>query len=190
MSRIIQAVLALTLVGAVSVCGQTTKQVEMRHARVVYVSGSDLVVKTPEGTVRHFVVSPNTVFHIDGKDMNVDQLRPGMDLTQTITTTTTDRVVTSVRNVDATVWQVNAPYIIVTMPDGTNRQVRVPDGTKFKIDGEERTVFDLRPGMRLTGTIVTEKPETEISQNSRITGTAPSTPAIIGVLLIEEPQQK
>ncbi len=189
MIRTIQVLLAFILVTVLSTYGRTTKQIEMHHAKVVYVSGNDLVVKTPEGNVRHFVVSPNTVFHIDGKDMSVDQLRPGMELTQTITTTTTDRVVTNVRSVDATVWQVNAPYIIVTMPDGTNKQLRVPDGTKFKIDGQERTVFDLRPGMKLTGTIVTERPETEISQTSRITGTAPSTPAIIGVLLIEEPQQ-
>jgi hypothetical protein len=189
MSRISQTLLALTLMAAGSAWGQITHEIDVRHGKVVYVSGKDLVVKMGDGSVRHVVVPADTVFHVDGKDLSTSDLRPGMELTQTITTTTTNRTVTNVRNVDATVWQVNAPFLIVTLPDGTNKQVRVPDGTKFKIDGEDRTVFDLRRGMRLTGTIVTETPETEISRSSRITGTAPPTPTIIGVLLFEEPEK-
>jgi hypothetical protein len=111
-------------------------------------------------------------------------------LTQTITTTTTNNVVTNVRHVDAKVFEVNPPYVIFTLADGKNRRVKVPDGTTFIIGGEKKTVFDLRPGMHLSGTVVTKAPETVVSTRSRVTGQAPppqpvETPDLVGVLLIE-----
>jgi hypothetical protein len=101
-------------------------------------------------------------------------------------------MVTNVRNIDAKVRMVNAPYVTVVLPDGTSKRVKVPDGTKFNIDGEEKTVFDLREGMQLKGTIVTKSPETVVSSTQKVTGKAPpapknvNTPDYVGVLLIEE----
>ena len=41
----------------------------------------------------------------------------------------------------------NAPSsVILTLPDNTNKQYKVPKGQKFMIDGQEKTVFDLRKG--------------------------------------------
>lgn len=183
--------IALLGVVSLSVSAQTSDQVEVRRGRVVYVSGQDLVVKLEDGTVKHLVVPNDVVFNIDGKQLRVQDLKPGMQLTQTITTTTTNKTVSNVRTVNATVWQVNAPYLIVTLPDGKNKQVKVPDGTKFTVDGEQKTVFDLRPGMKLSGTIVTKTPETLVSRVSSVSGTAPpppkpATPVMVGVLLVEE----
>jgi len=181
-------VVGLTLLGQ----DQVSHQVEIKQGTVVYVSGNDLVVKETSGKVKHFTVPDGYKFHVDGKDITIGNLKPGTHLTQTITTTTTDRTVTSVRNVDATVWQVNPPYLFVTMPDGSNKQVKVPEGTKFIVDGQEKPLFQLDRGMRLKGTIVTETPETVVSSVSKVTGKAPvtkavATPRIIGVLLFEEP---
>ena len=101
----------------------------------------------------------------------------------------------SVRTVQGTVWQVNAPHVIFTGTDGKNKQVKVPEGTKFTIDGEEKTVFDLRKGMKFTATVVTEAAETVVSSTRSTTGSAPPPPKPViasvpakleGPMLIEE----
>jgi hypothetical protein len=181
-------VLATTL--AWNALGQTSQKIEVQKGKVVYVSGQDLVVKMADGSVKHVVVPKDFKFHVDGKDIGIQDLRAGTELTQTITTTRTDTEVTNVRNVDVTVISTKPPYVVVRDADGTNtRQVRVPDGTKFNIEGGEKTVFDLRPGMRLQGTVATTTPKTVVSAERKVAGKAPPTPNIVGVLLIEEPQQ-
>lgn len=179
---------SFALLSAISVCAwsQAHQSVEVKKGRVVYVSGNDLVVKMSDGAVKHFTVPADMRFTVDGREIGVRDLRVGTELTQTVTTTSKDTTVSNVRTVDAKVFQVNAPYLTVTLADGTNKRVKVPDGTKFTVDGEQKTVFDLRPGMQLKGTIVTKTPETVVSSQSRVTGTAPHTPELVGVLLIED----
>ena len=132
---------------------------------------------------------------VDGKQITVHDLRPGMKLQRTTITTTTERPVRSVRTVQGTVWQVNAPHVIFTGTDGKNKQVKVPEGTKFTIGGEEKTVFDLRKGMKFTATVVTEAAETVVSSTRSTTGSAPPPPKPViasvpakleGPMLIEE----
>jgi len=189
--------LGFALLCAVSLTApaQTSQEVQILKGKVVYVSGNDLVVKMQDGAVRHFDVAPGRTFTVDGRDMTVSDLKPGMELTATITTTTTEKTVSNVRTVTGKVFQVHAPYVIMTLPDGTNRQVKVPDGTKFNIDGQEKTVFELKPGMKFSATVVTKTPETVVSRNVGVTGTAPpppapvrpvETPPMVGVLLVEE----
>ena len=57
------------------------------------------------------------------------------------------------------------------------------------IDGQEKTVFDLRKGMNVSATVVTQVPETVVAQQRKVTGSAPpppETPKIEGALLIED----
>jgi LPXTG-motif cell wall-anchored protein len=148
-----------------------------------------------DGTVKHLVVPDSATADVDGKTLTVHDLKPGMHLTKTITTTTTNDTVKSVRVVKGKVWMVNAPYVIVTLANGQNKQYKVPDGMKFDVGGEQKTVFDLKKGMNLTATIVTTTPTTTVSSQSNVTGTAPvvaaapkpATPPQQGALLIEEP---
>ena len=192
-SAIAAFALSTGLTGTVS--AQTTTQTEVRSGTVVYASGNDLVVKMDNGTVKHLVVPDSATADVDGKTLTVHDLKPGMHLTRTITTTTTNEDVKSVRVVKGKVWMVNAPYVIVTLANGQNKQYKVPDGMKFNVGGEEKSVFDLRKGMNLTATIVTTTPTTTVSSNSAVTGTAPvvaaapkpATPPQQGALLIEEP---
>jgi LPXTG-motif cell wall-anchored protein len=177
-----------------TIAAQTTTQTEIRSGTVVYVSGNDVVVKMDDGTVKHVVAPDGATADVDGKTVTVHDLKPGMHLTKTITTTTTNENVTSVRTVKGKVWMVNAPYLIVTLANGQNKQYKVPDGMKFDVDGQQKTVFDLKKGMNLTATIVTTTPTQIVSSDSRVTGTAPvvarapkpPTPPLVGVLLIEE----
>jgi hypothetical protein len=182
-------------VASVGVLQAQTTQTEVKSGTVAYVSGNDVIVKMDTGEVRHFAVSEGRTFNVDGKQLTVHDLKPGTHLTGTITTTSTPKNVRAVRTVTGKVWQVNAPYVIVTLADGKNKQYKVPDGTKFKVNGEDKTVFDLRKGMNVSATVVTDTPETVVSRDTSVSGTGPVakavpkpvTPPQTGALLIEEP---
>ncbi len=171
--------------------GAATKQVSVERGEVVYVSGNDVVVKMENGEVRHVTVPDSARGIVDGKEVSVHELKPGMKLQRTITTTTTPKVVTTVRTIQGKVWMVNAPStVILTLPDGTNKQYRVPKDQKFMIDGQQKTVFDLRKGMNVAATVVTQVPETVVAEQRSVTGSSPPpppTPPQTGALLIDEP---
>ncbi|HYI97273.1 MAG TPA: hypothetical protein VEX68_27285 [Bryobacteraceae bacterium] len=184
--------MGLGCIVAVGLAQQTTT---LERGEVLAVNGNDIVVKMDTGEVRHYTAPPGATANVDGKQIGVTGLRPGMKLQRTTITTTSDRVVQSLRTTEGTVWQVNAPYVIFTGPDGKNKQVKVPDGTKFTIQGEQKTVFDLRKGMKFTATIVTQAPETVVSSVRTTTGNSPPPPRpviatvpakIESTLLIEE----
>lgn len=174
--------------------GQSNVTTQVERAEVVYVSGNDLVVKMENGEVRHLTVPDNVTATVDGKQLTVHDLKPGMKLQRTITTTTTPTTVTTVKTATGRVVQVIAPLnVILSFPDGSpNKQYKIPKDQVFIIDGEKKTVFDLRPGMTITANVVTEKPEVETSVQRTVTGTAPPPPRPVTpppqqVLLIEVP---
>jgi hypothetical protein len=163
---------------------------EVRNAQVVYVEGNDLVLKLENGKVEHLVVPDSDKFTIDGRDVSVSELKPGAKLTQTITTTTAPRYVTSVRNLKGKVWHVTAPgNVIVTLPDHTNQRYSVPKDAKFLVNGKPTTVFNLKKGMLFDATIVTDSTESVVEQAKSVTGTAPApaTAPLLGVLLFQRP---
>lgn len=155
--------------------GASLASTEVRRGEVVYVSGRELIVKMDDGQTKYFTVPQGFRFNVDGRQLSVSQLRPGMRLTQQITTTTTPKTIITVRQVSGKVWYVNAPRsVILTLPDGTNKQFTVPDKAKFEIGGREKTVFDLRKGMQVTATAITQVPETEVTRQSTVTGSSAS----------------
>lgn len=190
--------LAMLVLAAGMVWGQAPKgkagtevtggkvQIDVRNGTVAYVSGDDLVVKMSDGTLKHVVVPSDFRFQVDGKNVANKDLKPGTMLTQVIETTTKEEIVTTVRNVDATVRMVAPPYLTVTAADGTTKRVKVPADTTFNIDGQKKTLFDLKEGMKLTGTVVTHTPTTVVSSKSVVGGTTSPTPTFTGTLLIEE----
>jgi len=179
--------------------GDASYETQMKSGTVVYVSGNDLVVRMDDtGAVQHFTVPDNVTADVDGKQLNVHQLKPGMHLTRAITTRTVPQTVKTVRTIQGRVWHVNPPNtVILTLPDNTNRQYRVPQGQTFNINGREQTVFQLRKGMNVSATVVTEEPLTTVSQTTSVSGTAPPPPPPpaqpmpekVAVLLIESPVQ-
>jgi hypothetical protein len=170
--------------------GPASKNVQVERGEVVYVSGNELVVRMESGEVRHVTVPDTARATVDGKELSVHDLKPGMKLQRTITTTTTPRTVTTVRTVQGKVWQVSPPNrVILTLADGTNKQYKIPKGQKFMIEGQEKTAFELRKGMNVSVTAVSTVPETVVAQQRRVTGSAPPpppTPAIEGALLIDD----
>ena len=66
---------------------------------------------------------------VDGKQLSIHDLKPGMKLQRTITTTTTPMTITTVQTVKGKVWAINPPLsIILTLEDGKNQQFKIPQG--------------------------------------------------------------
>ena len=65
----------------------------------------------------------------------------------------------------------------------------MPSHAKFTINGQKKTVFELKKGMRLEATIVTDEPQTMVGFSKSNVGKAPApaTPPLLGVLLIQRP---
>ena len=172
--------------------GPSTYETTVRSGTVIYVSGNELLVRLPDGTAEHFVVSPSQTFAVDGKQMTIHDLKPGTHLTQTITTKTTPKTITTVRTIDGKVFHVNPPtYVILTLPDGTNKEYRVPKDQVFNVSGKQDTVFQLKKGMTVSATVVKEEPVIEASMHTSVTGVAPKAqvPDTVTTLLVESPPQ-
>jgi LPXTG-motif cell wall-anchored protein len=100
-----------------------------------------------------------------------------MKLERTITTTTTPKLVTTVKSVKGKVWNVTPPSsVILTLEDGSNQQFKIPKGQKFNVDGQMVDAWGLKKGMVITATKVVEEPVTEVSVQRSVSGTMPPPP--------------
>ena len=114
---------------------------------------------------------------VEGKELGIHDLKPGMKLQRTITTSTTPRTVTTVQSVTGKVWQVTPPNsLILTLEDGSNQQFKIPKGQKFTVNGQQTDAFGLKKGMVVSATKVVEVPETVVQQQRKLTGKMPPPP--------------
>jgi hypothetical protein len=158
--------------------GTPTKQVTVQRGEVIYVSGNDVVIKMEDGLLRDFFNVPeSTTVTVDGRQLNVHQIKVGMKIEKQVITTTTPRVITKVETVTGKVWHVSPPStVILTLEDGTNQSFKIPMNQKFSINGEETDAFGLKKGMVVSAQKVTEVPETVVTQQAKMTGTMPPPP--------------
>jgi len=158
--------------------GQSTHQVEVQRAEVVYVNGNDLVLKMEDGTIRHFPNVPESArATVNGKEVGIHDVKVGMKLEKTIATTTTPKVITTVQSVTGKVWAITPPNsVILTLENGQNQQFKIPKGQKFNVDGQMVDAWGLKKGMKVSATKVTETPITSTTQVSKLTGTNPPPP--------------
>lgn len=158
--------------------GQATREVKVERAEVIAVQGNDLIVKMDDGTLRHIANVPeSTRIMADGQQLGIHDLKPGMHLQKTVTTTTTPKVIVTTQTVTGKVWHVSAPNsVILTLENGENQSFKVPAGQKFIVNGKETDVFSLRKGMRVSATKVVEEPITQVEHEASISGHMPPPP--------------
>ena len=158
--------------------GTATHEVKIDRGEVVYVSGNDMMVKMEDGSLEAFNDIPDSkTVRVDGKDLNIHQLKPGMTIERQTITTTTPRLVTTVETVTGKVWHVTPPNsVILTLENGENQKFKIPKGQKFTINGEQKDAFGLKKGMTVNVQRVTEVPETLVSTQIKHTGTMPPPP--------------
>jgi hypothetical protein len=174
--------------------GPAAQTVKVERGEVVYVSGNDLVVKMEDGELRHFPNVPDSATAtVDGKEITVHDLKPGMKLQKTTVTSTTPRMITTVKTVTGKVFHVSPPNsVILTLADGTNQSFKIPKGQKFTVNGQQTDAFSLKKGMNVSATAITEVPETVVSQEVHRTGKMPPPPpepirADVPVLIVSAP---
>ncbi len=155
--------------------GKTTHEVEVQNGEVVAVEGNHLFVKMADGTLRDFPNVPDSAkANVDGQQLGIHDLKPGMKLQHTTITSTTPQVVTTVETVTGKVWHVTPPLsVILTMENGENQSFKIPDGQKFMVEGKETDAWGLKKGMNVSATRITETPLTSVSQHTQVTGTMP-----------------
>ena len=170
----------------------STQQVKVEKGTVVMVSGNDLWVKDDAGQMRHFPNVPESVrVTVNGQQLGIHDLKPGMTIERTTITTTSDKLVTTTQTVTGKVWHVNPPLsVILTMDDGTNQEFKIPKGQKFNVNGQMTDAFGLKKGMSVTATKIVEVPETQVTQQKILAGQmppppppAPDQPVLIAVLV-------
>lgn len=158
--------------------GAATKEVKVEQGEVVYVSGNHLIIKMADGTIRDIPNVPDSArATVDGKEIGINDVKVGMKLQKTVTTTTTPKLVTKVETVTGTVFHVSPPNtVILTMPNNQNQQFKIPKGQKFNIDGQMVDAFGLKKGMKVSATRVTEVPETHVTREAMLSGKMPPPP--------------
>jgi len=158
--------------------GQSTRAVTVERGEVVLVQGNDLIVKMQDGTIRHFPNVPESArVDVDGRQLGIHDLKPGMKLARTITVTTTPKTVTTVQTVTGKVWHVTPPNsVILTLEDGTNQQFQIPKDQKFNVDGQQTDAWGLKKGMKISATKIVEVPEVHVQREQRVAGTMPPPP--------------
>ena len=158
--------------------GNATVETQVESGEVVTVSGNDLVVKMADGTIRHFAnVSESARVTVDGHQLGIHDLKPGMKLQRTITTTTTPKTITTVQSVTGKVWHINPPSsVILTLADGKNQQFKIPKNQKFNVDGQMVDAWGLKKGMEVSATKVVEVPVTDVAMKRSVTGEMPTPP--------------
>lgn len=171
--------------------GAPTHQVSVERGEVVYVSGNDLVVKMEDGSIRHFPnVSESARATVDGQQLGIHDLKPGMKLERTITVSTTPQTITTVKTVTGKVFHVAPPNtVILTLEDGTNQQFKIPKDQKFDIDGQKTDAWGLKKGMKVSATKIVEEPVNVVEHRKQVTGSLPppppAPPADVPILIAE-----
>ena len=130
------------------------------------------------GQLKHFSNVPDSVrINVNGKQLSVHDLKPGMVITRTVVKTTTPEMITTVKSVKGKVWYVNPPLsVILTMEDGKNQEFKIPNGQRFNVNGQMVDAWGLKKGMNMSATSVVEVPQTTVSQKTAYAAATPPPP--------------
>jgi hypothetical protein len=151
-------IVAALLVTGTAFAQQTTAKVEKAEVEIVYVHGNT-VVFLMNGKVMEREMPPDFKVNVGGQMVPVSALEPGQKVEVERTTTTTvvpPKRVTTVRNGEVVTV---AGGTLVYREGGVNKKVVPPSDFKFMVDGKPVVVSELKPGMKLTATIVKEEPQ-------------------------------
>jgi len=166
LGRVVLTGAMVCLIAAVTSAQQTSTATDTKRFEVIAVDGNDLVVRLPEGT-RQINVPEGFRFTVDGQQLSVRELRPGMSGTAVITTRTTTTPVTVTEIKNGTVALVSGSNVYVR----TDNDVRLfsqseldKRGIKIMVDGKQRAVSELHTGDRLSATIVSTRPPRVVTE--------------------------
>lgn len=157
---------------------EATVETSVERAEVVHVEGNDLILKMEDGSLRHLPNVPDSDrVTVDGKEIGIHELKPGMKLEKTIKVVTTPKTIVTTQTVTGKVWHIVPPNsVVLSLENGENQQFNIPKGQKFNVDGQMVDAWGLKKGMRVTATKVVEEPVTEVEHQKQLTGQMPPPP--------------
>ena len=145
---------------------------------VVYIGGNDLVIKSSDGKLLNYTVPSGVKFAVGGKQVGISDLHPGTKITAPISTGFDPRIVSSVSVVKGKVYAVTPPDGVTLLLSEGVKELSVPAGTTFMVDGKPLKTAELKPDMVVEATIVTTGDDTATS--------ASAAPVLVGTLLLSK----
>jgi hypothetical protein len=101
--------------------GTQVHVVEVERGEVIYVFGHDLILKMDNGEYRHIANVPDSArATVDGKQIGIHDVKVGMKMQKTITTTATPTIITKVDTVTGKVFHVTPPLSVIPDHGGRN----------------------------------------------------------------------
>ena len=192
-SRIAACVLSLAFGPAAlaQTPGSTTTESIAQKSRnisgvVETVAGNKVVLREADG-LHEYNPPAGFKFQLDGRDVGVDEIKPGMSINAVVTDKVITRQVTLTRIESGTVAQVAPGGIVLKDQNGDLKSYNFKDPAGndiyFARDGKEVPLRNVKVGDRLSGTFVTTLPPQKISQRSAVAkATEPSAapePAVV-----------
>jgi membrane anchored protein len=176
-ARIALAAMVVGMTAGTTLAQQTTTTTkETKSFEIIAVDGNRLDVRMPEGT-RELTVPDDFRFNVNGQQLSVRELTPGMKGTATITTNTTVTPVTVTEVKNGTVLKQSGSSIIVRSDDGVrmfSQGELDKRGVKMMREGKPAEVSDFHEGDRLTATIITTKPP-KVMTEKQVNAMVPTT---------------
>jgi len=192
-SRIAACVLSLAFGPAAlaQTPGSTTTESIAQKSRnisgvVETVAGNKVVLREADG-LHEYTPPAGFKFQLDGRDVGVDEIKPGMSINAVVTDKVITRRVTVTNIESGTVAQVAPGGIVLKDQNGDLKSYNFKDPAGndiyFVRDGKEVPLRSVKVGDRLSGTFVTTLPAQQISQRSAVArATEPSAapePAVV-----------
>lgn len=150
--------------------GPAKLKVDTRDMTVAYVEGNHLVVRRADGSLEAIRIPPGERFNIEGQKLALHELKPGMTLTDEIFTTERPVTVKTVEITEGKVFFSGPRRLIIHTKDGEALDYQIPEWATIKINGQERSLHELKRGQTITATITTETPMNVVEQEKRSHG--------------------
>lgn len=161
------------------VCGVSTVAVAEHHetvtvelqAEVLKVDGNTVVIKRiPSGEIHTTDVDPAREINLDGKMITVKDLPAGTMLSAKVDVVPSEE---TIEQVSGTIMHIVAKTVVLRMDSGEVKSFTVDYDREFMVDGQPKTIREMREGTRVTATRLLADPSTIIKPDTPIYGKAP-----------------
>jgi len=147
----------------------TAVKTQTKSGVIESVAGNKVVLREADG-LHEYNLPDGFTFQLDGKDVGVSDIKPGMSVNATVTDKITTRQVTLTRIDSGTVAQVAPGGIVLKEQNGNLKSYNFKDPAGNDIyyakDGKEVPLRNVKVGERLSGTFVSTLPAQQVSQRS------------------------